>query len=690
MLCSAVGTQCSGAGLIAPHFGDRKFAGIVLDDVNLINIGKNSGTENVFSGSQYGILSKNSSVKLLNSDFNDIWDDPITPLKGGCFVITSDYDFSDRSIEIGNGFGSGLCNFYNSIYGIAGFGDMNYSIEKNIFGLNNGSATTGAISSSCIRIEGTMNNNISIYDENKFYDFIKGITLYDIGEASNVTIDENYFYDAIWGSNQVSYNATAISIINQIPYNLIEQGKIENNFIGDASVNYWHSRIGINLYNAGNYKISSNDIYIHPDRDNYSSFCGIQVTNSSDCEVSSNVINAASLDQDLYYQYSGIRVSECNVPSVNCNTLTNMGLGIHYIGDNGQVTMKRNYFIDFEHGIELGLGTGAGANIGQFQGNPNSTNGTSYENDWNSSSDFRVDGYSINPISWYHDGLSVFSNSHAPVDNLGQAIPSIFIIPNADELGPACLTDIWINIRQMGYSNVAYDSMRFEGEYATQFEYVHKGSFYEFISNDTNRLNGGEDDEIYHESFEKLDTSNIGKYNRIIKLSKSNELDQAFEMVENLSPTNDYESYLKTVLNIYLSRKIQDSLYSAADSSVLFEIASLNYLLGGKAVFLARAMLKLEIEDEILNSSRIKNEVTKNSEREIRIQPNPTTGNIYIECSDFENMVNIQIIDQAGRIVSTHAPINYLNLSQLKNGFYIMVFNFSDGLKIQRKLVKSN
>ena len=53
-------------------------------------------------------------------------------------------------------------------------------------------------------------------------------------------------------------------------------------------------------------------------------------------------------------------------------------------------------------------------------------------------------------------------------------------------------------------------------------------------------------------------------------------------------------------------------------------------------------------------------------------------------------MVNIQIIDQAGRIVSTHAPINYLNLSQLKNGFYIMVFNFSDGLKIQRKLVKSN
>ncbi|MBK7967058.1 MAG: hypothetical protein IPK10_18490 [Bacteroidetes bacterium] len=29
-------------------------------------------------------------MKLLNSDFSDIWDDPSNPLDGGCFVSTSD------------------------------------------------------------------------------------------------------------------------------------------------------------------------------------------------------------------------------------------------------------------------------------------------------------------------------------------------------------------------------------------------------------------------------------------------------------------------------------------------------------------------------------------------------------------------------------------------------------------------
>ena len=62
-----------------------------------------SALKRCLSGSRYGILSNNSSVKLLNSDFSDIWDDPSNPLDGGCFVSTSDFDFTDRSIQVGNG-----------------------------------------------------------------------------------------------------------------------------------------------------------------------------------------------------------------------------------------------------------------------------------------------------------------------------------------------------------------------------------------------------------------------------------------------------------------------------------------------------------------------------------------------------------------------------------------------------------
>ncbi len=60
-------------------------------------------------------------------------------------------------------------------------------------------------------------------------------------------------------------------------------------------------------------------------------------------------------------------------------------------------------------------------------------------------------------------------------------------------------------------------------------------------------------------------------------------------------------------MSIYLNSKINSTVYSAGDTATLTEIAYQNYLIGGEAVFLARAMLRLEIEDGPLGEARMMN-----------------------------------------------------------------------------------
>jgi hypothetical protein len=79
----------------------------------------------------------------------------------------------------------------------------------------------------------------------------------------------------------------------------------------------------------------------------------------------------------------------------------------------------------------------------------------------------------------------------------------------------------------------------------------------------------------------------------------------------------------------------------------------------------------------------------------LKIFPNPTSGILYIRSDkDIETDLSIKLIDQSGRVIfvktTDKSEVNAgitLDLSNLKNGIYILRINNSDIVKI-RKVIK--
>lgn len=116
---------------------------------------------------------KNSSLKLLNNSFHDLWDSPTTPTIGAGVYVLSDFDQNDRTLKVGNGVASGTSNgtntFTKSINGIYSEGEMNFDINKNTFG------TPGTLTPNVERlrlysigIKRSGNKTVIIENKNKF------------------------------------------------------------------------------------------------------------------------------------------------------------------------------------------------------------------------------------------------------------------------------------------------------------------------------------------------------------------------------------------------------------------------------------------------------------------------------------------------------------------------------------------
>lgn len=81
-----------------------------------------------------------------------------------------------------------------------------------------------------------------------------------------------------------------------------------------------------------------------------------------------------------------------------------------------------------------------------------------------------------------------------------------------------------------------------------------------------------------------------------MELIANNNIDEADSLLESIDDTCDYETNLKQVFIILLESKFNHSPFTSADTSTLEEIAGLHSLIGGKTYFIARALLKWDLE----------------------------------------------------------------------------------------------
>jgi Secretion system C-terminal sorting domain len=685
----------SGAGLIAPHLGERKFAGVVLDDVDLVNIGKNSNVTaevNTFENSIYGIKSKNSSVKLLNSDFFDIWDDVTTPAFGYAFYSESDFDFTDRSIQIGNGGNSGLNNFQRTFNGVYSVGEMNFDIRRNIFG-NVSNVTSDRIRENCIYIDdnGPKNLNISgsASTPNEFHNYTFGVHVSRPNKFSTLLIKDNRFGAAQF-IDDTGFEGTAINLV-AIGLTALKDAEISDNEIGEpipltnptVANPPLHPRIGIHLSSIALARVINNKISFYHTATPAFFTRGVWAENSRDLELSGNTIENISSTIGSGDLFVGLKMNQSPGSCIENNAITNFGHGISFFGESYLYSLFANTITDFDIGINL-----TNANIGPTVGTEDVNtpgNNNVMSNIWNlcngCAATTKIDGSLATALlTWY---TNISSGNTFPetgiqqgliVDNISAGTPlSECPMPfqYLEEVDPP----ITLRVRNDLFGGVVADSIRYTQEYESEFRYEGKQVVFDVLKNHPTLLDmDDESDDAFIEFYSEMLSSNIKIIDSIEVLIHQKQFMLAYTLLNEFVDTNTIESNYKKVFGYYIKLMLwgADSI-DDTDRDELLAIAYENPLLGGKSIYMARTILNLEVNDEPLSSSsRLMQPKKTQKEIILNIYPNPTSNLVHIVLSNSSLAEEIQLSDITERICSKVSDANQMTTSQFLPGVYFL------------------
>jgi len=164
-----------------------------------------------------------------------------------------------------------------------------------------------------------------------------------------------------------------------------------------------------------------------------------------------------------------------------------------------------------------------------------------------------------------------------------------------------------------------------------------------------------------------------------------------------------YKKNQQLVNETYLNMLLDDDWeIDSLDQQIVNDIASQCALLGGDAVYRARAILKLFNQSGFNDDSICTQALQQYGSEKIQdlhkiqvfIQPNPSSDIINIQLDYSEAIIeNIVIRDGTGKIINrikNELNSNYLELSiiELNPGIYFLEFEFNNGKLLNKKIVK--
>ena len=280
-----------------------------------------------------------------------------------------------------------------------------------------------------------------------------------------------------------------------------------------------------------------------------------------------------------------------------------------------------------------------------------------------------------NAISFYHRYTqNNAGNKFSPGTN--QFI--IFSIPN---ITGQSLCESNQDTMRAAFSDVTDDIIQdsiFFPQFNTENKWYAKEYAFKLLSKDSTLMDQGlPTDSQRQRFFDELKIRNIGQLDEIKKALEDKDYLLVITKLLAVQPENVLETNYKTIYGKMESALRYDSTLTPDDSLEIEEIASQLGCEGGPAVFMARAILDEEFDDELTASLyRIRSDQL-NLEN-IILYPNPTTGAITISknLSDYSGCA-IDVFDFHGKqcyssiLDVTLSPIQK-NLSLLKNGSYIL------------------
>jgi hypothetical protein len=698
---------------LPPYANKKSSIGIKLNNVtsNNLRIGDLISPlgipygANHFRNLDYGIKANTSDFTVVNSIFEDIINQEnssqgTNSLCANCIL----------SPEVGTAIlsdGSGRLVSQLMVGGYELYDGVN--IASNIFkNCKRGVYTKGSINSTisynkfevitftaCDHLRA--NDKFIQIDHNDFITCSRGINIIDsyslnsLQTPSPFTISENY-YD-FSGSFQITgpgnvqrwfVNISNASSPSPLPTSFIVKdniiinsfGGIRTNLVGGRGVQAEINNNGINL---ANYSSRPN-------------FFGIQLISSNLIQIKENAISKQGADPYRSRPF-GISIETSDDLTLNSNTMYKTGTGIRAFNSILPSVLQCNYMDRNWQGIRF---------VNSDLGDQGSSTQPS-DNQWVSgvSTDFvGVPSFIIQRNWWVRDNTNTTAYSTA---NLFPGGPSAPLFQQGSPIPTSTCTSPCIgpNCRNTYFADVITE----QGNYASldiENQYLAKTIVYKALEADSSIYNSGAStDSLFEAFYDSMKIANAGLFDETTKLLSQNDYTNASTIINSITPENNSEYNQKIVNEIYAAtwaREIDE--FTTSQYNQLFDIANQNPISGGIAVYAARVMLDIDIDDEISSQeARIrknildtKENLSSNLAEKLVLYPNPATNFVTLSTT-IGNELNgkIEITNSLGSIVYTSNVENVksidISTDSFSSGIYYLLFRNNHSGNVRLKLI---
>lgn len=677
--------DCSSLISKAPYSNHITRAHIQLDYVTDLVVGDATRNSNTFLKGAIGINANYTNMFVYHNDFN--------PQNGKSCAIRGKGagEGKDGNMIVVGGAGTNELNTFAN----AGWGVQCNGVEKVNSYYNYFNNCHRGISLTTIRESVSNNNSI-----NNFYN---GIEIYDAifptpGDLccpeNHIVAYNNFNQGLAYGADLVNYGNTAIDIRNKIPQ--FTPVTVSTNSI-------WNSAIGIHFLNSNSSKAIDGNSYDSqiPFDQTTADHYGIWVQNSNRVTVIGNNITwsgpfaSGSTSRDLLQNQKGIAVARSFKCVFEENAVRNFAAGFNIFDDCTNDNLYCNLMDNCYHGVFLddqnpnNKITDQGVAV--FNPNYDHDLSTSWHNRWKDNIDNKVDGlYNQSAFRWLY--------SDAPYDPEYDPSPSAFmVLPYPCLLSlSGCTTPTGFfddEKRREAFGKAVGDSSEAEID---SVEYAHgdKAFFYKQAKDNPDYLNlGYPTDVLYQLKYNLIAQTNIGKFEDIKASLSSKEIQEAVNKLNSMQNLNSIDENNKFISGLIALGYDVDLDLDSDTVALVTAIALQHPFYGGEAVYMARAMLRIDVHDQMpiyRKGNRPKG--NKSINNMVVVYPNPTTNSFTIFSNQLFNESELRMYNSYGEQIRfielpEQQSIFNVSLEDLPSGIYSIKITSLNKLVIQEKLV---
>lgn len=691
---------------LSPYAGVKTYSGMEITNVDSIYVGFPTviTDENFFRDMDFGIISTFSNVYIRNNQFRSIVSNSIFAVPSCCLNNTCTNPSvcnpppygtaiwaTGGNAEIGGATIAYQNRFSTCTKGILAENGINATISHNDF--QNITASSFIVQTYCINVR-FCKTNTEIITYNNIRSSKNGI-LFGFSTLTVAVIDTNTINNIGGTGIQVtqttqcpvsiganSINATAsstgkygIRVANAVVTNNIQYVEIHGNVTKKVEKHIWVTNFPFIAIDNANNMSFQNGV---PATAQF----GIQVQNSHNAYVDGNTVTkTGSIPTDTNYRkrlYGISMETNCYNTQVSNNGLFRLGTGIQYFNQNNfPSTISCNHLFNDMRGI-LFKNTYVGD-----QGSPitfQNPNGIAQDNQWtiaNSQSALYKSIWADNSPSntWYYRSAT---SNYYPIGSQQQ--PAFYFtlsgpLPNAPSFCtlpcPTCHTQA--NLAKIASRNAPYDTL----SYSPMF--MSDQTAYAQLRADLSLLSlGTQYDSTLTRFYSQNQPDNIGLIDEAYVKATQEDTTGARLAKDGIIPRGNPDLNHKLVLDIYLRTWARRILYfTPQDSAILYAIATQNVMSGGTAVYDARVMLDIDVDDIGYGAAARIAGTNSDSLSVGQLYPNPTLGTSTYEIELQENESGYIIVtDIFGRPVS-QLPLQEgynvieIDLAELPSGIYL-------------------